>query len=80
MATDMPKQAEKRQLIGAFLLYNGKSIEPHDLKGLKEFRKDYPQATSILIYRGKEKIIRDEILCIPAEKLFVQLNPLSDSL
>lgn len=59
---------------------NGKSIGPHDLKGLKEFRKDYPQVTPILIYNGKEKIIRDEILCIPAEEFLVQLNPLSDSL
>ncbi len=56
---------------------NGKAITPHDLSGLKEFQKDYPEATLILIYRGKEKIKRDGILCLPAEEFFLQMNLLS---
>jgi uncharacterized protein len=59
---------------------NNKTIAPHDLSGLKEFQKDYPEVTPILIYRGKEKIKRDKILCLPAEEFFLQMNPKSNSL
>jgi uncharacterized protein len=59
---------------------NGKTIAPHDLSGLKEFKKDYPEATPLLIYRGKEKIKRDGILCFPAEEFLLQVNPLSNVL
>lgn len=55
---------------------NGKTIAPHDLKGLKEFQKDYPEAILILIYRGEDRIKRDGILCIPAQEFFMKMNPL----
>ena len=54
---------------------NGKVIAPHDLKGLKEFHKDYPEAALILIYRGNERIQRDGILCVPAQEFFAKLHP-----
>ncbi len=56
---------------------NGKTIAPHDLRALKEFQKDYPEALLILIYRGKEKIKRDGILCYPAEDFLKNINPTS---
>lgn len=62
---------------------NGKNISPNDLKGLKIFKEDHPEATSILLYRGHEKLKRDGILCIPVEEFLKQLHPenllLSDS-
>ena len=59
---------------------NGKAIAPHDCRGLKEFHKDYPEVTPILIYRGKERLKKDNILCIPAEDFLKELNPLSKTL
>ena len=54
---------------------NGKSVAPHDLKGLKEFHKDYPEATLILLYRGKEKLKKEGILCFPVEEFFRTMDP-----
>lgn len=59
---------------------NGKILAPHDYRGLKEFHKDYPEVTPILLYRGKEKVKKDGILCLPAEDFLKQLNPLSKTL
>lgn len=33
--------------------YGGK-IRPQDLRGLREFKKDYPESKCALIYRGKD--------------------------
>jgi predicted AAA+ superfamily ATPase len=56
---------------------NGRILSPDDFHGLKAFHTDYPEATRLLIYRGRERIERYGILCIPAEEFFTQLNPLS---
>src|SRR5262249_23616154 len=39
-----------------------KNISPQDLRGLKEFKKDYPESRCMLLYRGKEKLMKDGIL------------------
>lgn len=54
---------------------NNKTISPSDLRGLKEFMIDYPEATPFLLYRGKEKLKRDGILCLPVEAFLINLNP-----
>ena len=46
---------------------NNATIRPQDLRSLKEFKKDYPQATTILIYRGDKITKIDDILCVPAK-------------
>jgi predicted AAA+ superfamily ATPase len=61
----------------ALEIKNSKTISPQDLRGLKEFHKDYPEATRLFIYRGEEKIVRDGILCLPAKQFLLSLNPLS---
>lgn len=55
---------------------NNRIISPHDLRGLKEFKKDYPEATTILLYRGKEKLKKEHILCLPVEDFFQKIDPL----
>jgi len=59
---------------------NGSTISPADLRGLKEFHKDYPEASLLLLYRGKETFKRDDVLCMPVEDFLKQLNPFSDAL
>jgi hypothetical protein len=36
---------------------------------------DYPEVTPFLIYRGKEKLKKDGIFCLPAEEFLVNLDP-----
>jgi len=44
-----------------------------DLKGLKLFKKDYPQARCILLYLGKEKRSEDGIEVLPLEDFFREI-------
>lgn len=56
---------------------NTKNIRPQDLKGLELFIKDYPSATPIFLYRGKETLKRNGIFCIPVELFLQNLTPSS---
>ena len=50
-------------------------IHRPDLRGLKAFKDDYPEAQSILLYRGSEKQMVDDILCVPCEEFLRRLHP-----
>jgi predicted AAA+ superfamily ATPase len=54
---------------------NAKQIHPKSLKSLKTFLSDYPEASVMLLYRGTEKLMVDEIPCWPVDDFLVQLNP-----
>jgi predicted AAA+ superfamily ATPase len=51
------------------------TIRPADLRGLRAFREDYPEATLRLLYRGKEILDLDGILCLPCEDFLLRLVP-----
>jgi predicted AAA+ superfamily ATPase len=46
-----------------------------DVQGLKEFYKDYPECTPLLLYRGSKKVVVNGILCIPCEEFLLQIKP-----
>ena len=54
---------------------NTARIRPADLQGLKSFGKDYPESGLFLIYRGRERLLRDGVLCIPCEEFLGNLKP-----
>jgi predicted AAA+ superfamily ATPase len=54
---------------------NTATIRPADLRGLKSFRDEYPESKAIFLYRGRERILRDEIHCIPCGDFLIQLLP-----
>lgn len=54
---------------------NSKSISPQDLRGLKEFKKDYPESQCIFLYRGKEKLVKNGVLCHPLDDFLRELVP-----
>jgi len=51
------------------------TIRPADLRGLRAFREDYPEATLRLLYRGREALEIDGILCLPCEDFLIRLIP-----
>jgi predicted AAA+ superfamily ATPase len=51
------------------------TIRPADLRGLRAFREDYPEATLRLLYRGREALELDGILCLPCEDFLLRLVP-----
>ena len=46
-----------------------------DLRGLKAFRAEYPEAETALIYRGNERRRVDNIWCIPARDFLPGIQP-----
>jgi hypothetical protein len=54
---------------------SGAAVRAEDLRGLKSFGQDYPEARLALLYRGKERINKEGILCIPIEEFLCRISP-----
>ena len=53
---------------------NTARLSPKDFSGLKAFATDYPEARRILLYRGTERLLRNDVLCIPVEEFLRTLT------
>jgi len=54
---------------------NSAKVNRKGLRGLKTFLSDYPESRVILLYRGKERLLVDGILCLPCGDFLKDLNP-----
>ena len=54
---------------------NGTTVHPADLRGLTAFSSDFPEATPVLLYRGKHRYKEGNILCWPVEDFLLGINP-----
>jgi predicted AAA+ superfamily ATPase len=54
---------------------NSAVVHPGDLRGLKSFKQDYPESKVIMLYRGKERLLKGDILCMPCEEFLRSLRP-----
>ena len=59
----------------AIEIKHARRIDPSDLRGLKAFHEDYPEAETALIYRGNERRLIDNIWCIPAREFLSGIQP-----
>jgi len=50
-------------------------VRPEDLRGLKKFGEDFPESRRWLLYRGRERLLIDDVLCIPCEEFLLDLKP-----
>ncbi len=55
---------------------NSARVHGKMLKGLRSFCEDYPEATPLLLYRGKEWLKTQGVLCIPCQDFLMGLSPL----
>jgi hypothetical protein len=62
-------------VFAAIEVKNSRDVHGRDLRGLKAFRGDFPEARLLLLYRGDERLVRDGILCLPAETFLRGLKP-----
>lgn len=51
------------------------NVRAADLRGLKAFREDYPEASLRLLYRGEEALEVDGIPCLPCDSFLRHLVP-----
>lgn len=54
---------------------NNKAVHPKDLRTLEIFTQDYPEATPILLYRGKHLYKQKNILCYPIDQYLSKIHP-----
>lgn len=59
---------------------NGRRVDDRDLAPLRAFLKDYPQCRAFMLYRGRERLKKHGILCLPCEDFLLGLNPKKASL
>jgi predicted AAA+ superfamily ATPase len=59
----------------AIEIKNSSLVHTTDLKSLKTFKLDYPESTPLVLYRGKDKLLIDNILCLPVEDFLLKLVP-----
>jgi len=54
---------------------NAADVKNRDLRGLRAFRSDYPEAKCLLLYRGDRRLLIDNILCVPVGEFLSALVP-----
>ena len=59
----------------AIQVQNSTDVRPADLRPLKSFREDYPECTAILLHRGEERFVRDDVWCLPVADFLRELVP-----
>jgi predicted AAA+ superfamily ATPase len=61
-----------KELFWAIEVKNSNKIKTEDLKGLQQFLLDYPDCDAYFLYRGKERLKKDNILCLPVEDFLLE--------
>jgi predicted AAA+ superfamily ATPase len=61
--------------IHAVEVKNTRTVGQGDLRALRTFGEDYPHSRRYLLYRGRERIRRDDVLCMPCEDFLLALEP-----
>jgi len=50
-------------------------VDGRDLRALRSFREEYPECRALFLYRGQERLVRHDILCVPCDEFLRQLHP-----
>ena len=54
---------------------NSRNVHRGDVRALRTFVEDYPQARVCLLYRGKERLVIDGVVCVPCDEFLLGLRP-----
>jgi len=61
--------------LAALEVKNARQVHRSDVRALRAFVEDYPQARTCLLYRGRERLMLDNVLCIPCDEFLQSLRP-----
>ncbi len=61
--------------IFAIEVKNSARVQPQDVKNLRAFKEDYPKSKAYFLYRGKERLVKDGVHCIPCAEFLGALRP-----
>ena len=59
----------------AFEVKNHRKVHSTDLRALRVFREDYPEAETVVLHRGSERLRIDGVWCLPVEEFLRQMMP-----
>jgi len=59
----------------ALEIKRSRNVHHTDLRALKAFQADYPEATVCLLYMGTEELKISGVLCLPCDKFLRGLHP-----
>ena len=59
----------------AFEVKNAGRVHSADLRALRAFRDDYPEAETALLYRGRDRLRIDDVWCLPVEDFLRRTTP-----
>ena len=59
----------------AFEVKNARRVHSTDLRALRTFRADYPEANVGILYRGRERLRIDGIWCLPVGEFLLEMVP-----
>jgi len=59
----------------AFEVKNSAKIYPESLRALEAFKLDYPEAECVCLYRGTERVKKNNILCLPCGEFLSGIRP-----
>ncbi len=59
---------------------NSAIVRNEDLRPLRAFREDYPESKALFLYRGRETLLREGIVCMPVERFLRNLTPAGELL
>jgi len=62
-------------LFWALEVEHAQRVRPADLRSLKRFARDYPEARTRLAYLGDERLQIEDILCLPVAELLRTIVP-----
>ncbi|HEX4840425.1 MAG TPA: AAA family ATPase [Rhabdochlamydiaceae bacterium] len=54
---------------------NTRQISGDDLRHLNIFLEDYPEAKAIFLYRGTDRLMKGNVLCLPCSEFLLKLKP-----
>jgi predicted AAA+ superfamily ATPase len=54
---------------------NSRNVHRRDVRSLRTFREDYPEARVALLHRGSETLMVDGVRCLPCEEFLRRLVP-----
>ena len=59
----------------AFEVRNARAVHSADLRAMRTFRSDYPEADAAMLHRGRERMRMHGIWCLPVEDFLREMVP-----
>lgn len=54
---------------------HSRHVHRSDLRGLRTFVEEYPEAKPLLLYQGRERLVVEGVTCLPCEEFLRNLTP-----